>query len=44
MNKEFEKMFGENNEGRFVLGTIAIMLLYVVFAGVVVWGVYKLLC
>lgn len=40
MNKEFEKMFGENNEGRFVLGTIAIMLLYVVFVGAVVWAVY----
>lgn len=44
MNKEFEEMFGENNEGWYVLANIAIMLLYVVFAGVVVWGLYKLLC
>lgn len=42
--KQDKEMFGKNNEAGFVLGTIAIMLLYVVFAGVVVWGVYKLLC
>ena len=37
--KQDKEMFGENNEGRFVLGTIAIMLLYAVFAVVVGWAV-----
>ena len=40
MNKKFEQMFGKNNEAGFVLGTIAIMLLYVVFVRVIVWAVY----
>lgn len=44
MNKQFEDMFGSNNEIGFVLGYITVILLYVIFAGIVVWRVYKLLC
>lgn len=41
--KEDKEMFGENNEWRHVLASIAIVLLYIILAGVVVWGIYKLL-
>ena len=42
--KQDKEMFGENNEGRFVLGHVVIVLLYAVFAVVVGWGIGKLLC
>ena len=42
--KQDKEMFGENNEGLFVLGHVVIVLLYAVFAVVVGWGIGKLLC